>query len=43
MEETDINDLLTSQYEKLSNEELLQPKLQFVNEEYDGDHSIKEQ
>lgn len=43
MEETNINDLLTSHYEELSNEELLQLKLQFVNEEYDGDHSIEEQ
>lgn len=41
MEETDINELLTSHNQELSNEELLQLELQFANEEDDSDRSIE--
>ena len=41
MEETDINEILTSHNQELSNEELLQLELQFANKEDDSDRSIQ--
>uniref|UniRef100_A0A1A9X369 HTH CENPB-type domain-containing protein n=1 Tax=Glossina brevipalpis TaxID=37001 RepID=A0A1A9X369_9MUSC len=41
LEETDINELLTSHNQEFSNEELLQLELQFTNEEGDSDRSIE--
>uniref|UniRef100_A0A1A9W413 DDE-1 domain-containing protein n=1 Tax=Glossina brevipalpis TaxID=37001 RepID=A0A1A9W413_9MUSC len=41
MEETDINELLTSHNQEFSNKELLQLELQFINEKGNSDRSIE--
>jgi len=41
MEETDINELLSSHNQEFSNKELLQLELQIANEEDDSDSSIE--